>query len=430
VGIRQHFREGILHNATWMFSGRALQLAGRIAYFVIIAHALGPSGYGTFVACTALIGAMYPFVSFGSDHVMVKYASRDRTALPAYFGTTLLLTTAFGSLLTLFALVLRPRVLPASATTEMLAFIALSDLLGMPMNYICLQAFVALGEFRRCTQLLALSTGLRLVAAILLVTIGSTAVHWAYLYAASTMIATVIGLAAVTRRCGLPKFQMHLLFSCIREGYQFATSMASQSIYSDIDKTMLARLSTVESAAIYAVAYRFIEPALLPIYSLAETTYPEFFRKGINGVTSAFEFARSIIRRSILYGLGVTIGLFLFAGALPLIMGKPYAEAAVALRWLCPLVLVHSVRPFLRDALTGANYQWQRASLDVVMAAFNIVINLWIIRAYTWRGAAWSNLITYSVLLALTFLLLRWHVRCERVEQRDATAHAVFAAGE
>ena len=90
---------------------------------------------------------------------------------------------------------------------------------------------------------------------------------------------------------------------------------------------MLARLSTVEAAAIYAAAYRFIEAAILPIRSVANAAYPEFFRLGVQGVTSGFGFARRILRRSILYGLGVAVVLFAAAGFVPMVLGRASRRA-------------------------------------------------------------------------------------------------------
>jgi O-antigen/teichoic acid export membrane protein len=299
--------------------------------------------------------------------------------------------------------------------------VAIGDLFGIPMTYTCLLVFQTLGQFRRCTQLLALSTGLRLIAALVLWGFTTpTAVHWAYLYAASSAVVLIYGLVAVSRYAS-PHFQLDLVVPSLREGFSFATSIASQSIYGDIDKTMLARLSTVEATAIYAVAYRFLDAALLPIRSLAEATYPEFFRQGTQGVTSAFGFARRILRRSVIYGLGTTIALFLGAGLVQFVLGRAWAESAAALRWLCPLALVHSLQAFLRDTLTGANYQWQRTSLDIGMAAFNVLINLWIIRAYAWRGAAWSSLMTDSLLTVLLFIIIRRHLKRERIAANSAT---------
>src|SRR5713226_1920120 len=118
--VRQISRSQIMHNATWMLSGQGLQLVGRMAYFVIVAHVLGPTGYGSFVACAALVGTMSPFASCGTGHVMIKYVARDRKVLASYLGNAILVTLASGALLMVFALLLRSSVLPPSATAAML----------------------------------------------------------------------------------------------------------------------------------------------------------------------------------------------------------------------------------------------------------------------------------------------------------------------
>jgi len=413
-GLRKNISSQIVRNASWMLSGHGLQLLGRVGYFIIIAHALGPTGYGSFVACSALIGMMSPFASCGTGHVMIKYVARDRSVLPAYLGNALLVTMALASVLTVFALMLRPHVLPESSTSAMLIAVAISDLFGMEMNSICLQAFLALEQGQRFSQLMAFSTAVRFVAAIILVAIGSTATHWAYLYAASAVIATSAGIVAVSRCCAPPRFQLNLFVPSVREGFHFATSLASQSVYNDIDKTMLARLSTVEAAAIYAAAYRFIEAAILPIRSVANAAYPEFFRLGVQGVTSGFGFARRILRRSILYGLGLAVVLFAAAGFVPMVLGRAYQESATALRWLCLLPVIKCVHIFLSDTLTGSNYQWQTSSAQIAVAVFNVAINFWLIVAFSWRGAAWSSLATDGLLVVLLYMIIQWHLRRER----------------
>ena len=144
----QRFRSGILLNAAWMFSGQGLRLAGRIGSFVIVAHVLGPKGFGTFVACAALVATVAPFASLGTSEVMLKYAARDRNALPAQFGNAVLVTVVSSSLLTLFLLGIHTRVLPASATPAMLTAVAVADLFGTQLTQICFNAFAALDKFR------------------------------------------------------------------------------------------------------------------------------------------------------------------------------------------------------------------------------------------------------------------------------------------
>lgn len=427
--LRQSASSRIVRNATWMFSGHGLQLLGRIGYFIIIAHALGPSGYGSFVACTALIGTMSPFASCGTGHVMIKYVARDRNVLAAYMGNALLVTMASGSVLTLFALILRPHVLPGSSTSAMVIAVAIADLFGLEMNNICLQAFQALEQGRRFSHLMAFSTAVRFVAALVLLALGPTAQNWAYLYAASSVIGTATAIVVVSRCCAWPRFQLNLFFPSVREGFHFATSLASQSVYNDIDKTMLARLSTVEAAAIYAAAYRFIEAAILPIRSVANAAYPEFFRFGMQGVSSSFGFARQILRRSIVYGLGTAVALFLAANLVPVVLGHAYQESAAVLRWLCLLPVIKCVHIFLSDTLTGANYQWQTSSAQIAVAVFNVLINFWLIVAFSWRGAVWSSLATDGLLMVLLYVIIQRHLQRERVVS-GATNPQPVAAGE
>jgi O-antigen/teichoic acid export membrane protein len=347
-----------------------------------------------------------------------------------HVGNALLVTLSCGCLLSLFAVCMRPAVLPASATVPMLAAVAVADLLGRQIVVICANAFAATEQFRRYTQLLAGSTALRLVAAVVLAASTATALQWAYLYAVSTLIGALVGLGAVARCCGLPRFQLKLIVPSMREGFHFSTSAASQSVYDDIDKTMLARLSTVDQAAVYAVAYRFVDAAMLPISSVAAATYPEFFRRGMRGVTSSFAFAKSIIRRSIVYGLAIGFILFAAAGVVPRIMGREYATSAAALRGLCVLPAIRSVHAFLTDTLTGADYQWQRSLVQIAVAAFNIVVNLWLIRSFSWRGAAWSSVMTDLLLALLLYLVIRRHLRRDQTRAEAITPQPVLAVRE
>jgi O-antigen/teichoic acid export membrane protein len=270
-----------------------------------------------------------------------------------------------------------------------------------------------LERLRRSAQVLALSAGLRLIAAIVLARTTATPMRWAYLYAMAALVAACAGILEVSWCCGCPRVRFNLLVPSLREGFHFATVEAAQMVYTSIDKTMLARLGTVEAAAIYAVAYRFIDAAMLPIRSLAAAAYPEFFRRGALGVTSTYQFARQILRRSVAYGVAVSIALFVVAGLIPMIMGSGYADSSVALRWLCILPVIKSIHAFLTDVLTGANHQWQRSSTQILVAVFNVILNLWLIRAFSWRGAAWSSVLTDVLLMLALYLIIRRHVRRE-----------------
>ncbi|HEU5350868.1 MAG TPA: oligosaccharide flippase family protein [Terracidiphilus sp.] len=401
----------IARNAGWILAGKGMQLMAQFGYFLIIARELGPAGYGTFLACTALAAVLAPFSPLGTGQVLVKYTSRNKALMPAYLGNALLVTSAMGMMLIAAICLVRHILLPPAVSIVMVLAVGTSDLIFAQATYVFAQALLAAGHAKQSSSLMVVSACARFSAAVLLVTTGAPTLHrWVIFYLFASITASAYGFTVMTICCAGPRFTLGMLRATISEGAHFSTSLAAQTIYNDIDKTMLARLSSVQGAAIYAVAYRFIEVAMLPMRSLQSAAYPEFFRHGIGGMTRSFQFARRILRRSVLYGVAASIGLFVCARFVPLIMGSAYAESTVALKWLCLLPLIQSVHAFLGDALTGANLQPLRSWCQIAIALFNILINLWFIRAWAWHGAACSSILSETLLATLFYLAIRLHL--------------------
>jgi O-antigen/teichoic acid export membrane protein len=95
---------------------------------------------------------------------------------------------------------------------------------------------------------------------------------------------------------------------------------------------------------------------------------------------------------------------------------------------LCLLPAIKSIHAFLTDTLTGADYQWQRSLVQMVVAGFSITANLWMIRAFGWRGAAWTSVITDLLLATLLYLIIRWHLRREHAA--SGSPIPILAVGE
>jgi O-antigen/teichoic acid export membrane protein len=107
----------------------------------------------------------------------------------------------------------------------------------------------------------------------------------------------------------------------------------------------------------------------------------------------------------------ICTAILLSAGVVPFILGAQYAATAEALRWLCPLPILKSLHYFLSDILTSAGHQAVRTAIQAGVALFNVLINLWMIPAHSWRGAAISSIASDALLAcsvgAAVFILLR-----------------------
>src|SRR5260370_28554316 len=111
----------------------------------------------------------------------------------------------------------------------------------------------------------------RLEGALILVSVPPhpSALEWGYIYFGCTGVVVAISAVLVLFHLGQPRFEWKSLRSEIREGFYFSASQTSQTIYNDIDKTMLARLSTLDASGSYhGAGFLFLLnflPALAPL---------------------------------------------------------------------------------------------------------------------------------------------------------------------
>jgi len=215
----------------------------------------------------------------------------------------------------------------------------------------------------------------------------------------------------VSKKLGAPQLTWRRSMRELREGFYFSAGLSSQTIYNDIDKAMLARMGTLDATGIYGAAYRIIDVSFSPVSALLAATYPSFFRRGARGISSNLTYAGSLLPRALGYTALACICLLLGAGIIPRILGPEYARSTEALRWLSVLPMLKAVHYFLSDALTGAGHQVVRTAIQVGVAIFNVLLNLWLIPAYSWRGAAWSSIASDALLACgvgtAAFILLR-----------------------
>jgi O-antigen/teichoic acid export membrane protein len=199
-------------------------------------------------------------------------------------------------------------------------------------------------------------------------------------------------------KIGRPRFNLSQIGSETREGLYFSAGQCAQTVYNDIDKTMLARLGSLEATGIYGAAYRLIDVSFAPVWSMLAASYPSFFRAGANGIRATLSYAKPLLLRALGYAVLVCFLMLAGAGLVPRILGGEYVSTVEALRWLAVLPILKVVHFFLSDALTGAGFQGVRSAIQIGVAIFKVLINLWIIPLYSWRGAAWSSIASDALL--------------------------------
>jgi O-antigen/teichoic acid export membrane protein len=390
----------LARNTGWMLLGLGLKLVIQALYFTVIARSLGPQNYGAFVGVVGLVGILLPFGTLGSGYLLIKNVARNKNQFQKYLGAALLTTSLSSSVLFTLVVLASRFLLPVAIPIRLVMLVAASDLFGMSITGICGQAFQAFERLKWTASINVLLSASRLAAAVILVALyhNPSALQWGSFYFGSTGILAMAALGMVFSKLGVPVFSLSRTAAEFREGFYFSVSQSAQTIYNDIDKTMLAGLGTLEATGIYGAAYRLIDVSFAPVCSLLAAAYTNLFRIGLGGISATLQYARPLILRALGYAAFVSIALLAGAGIVPHILGGEYRLTVEALRWLAILPMLKVVHFFLSDALAGAGYQGLRTFIQVGVAVFNVLINLWIIPIYSWRGAAWSSIASDALL--------------------------------
>jgi O-antigen/teichoic acid export membrane protein len=394
-----------------MFSGQGLSVLAQAAYFIALARLLGSVQYGMLAGAAASVAMISQYGSFGSGLLFLRYVSPDHTRFQEYWGNILMSCLMLGTVLVVALRLVAP-VFLRDIDVRVIVLLAVSDCICGQLATTTSQVFQAFERMRYTAMLNTAVSCLRMVLAItmLLTLHHANALQWARASLAVSAAAACCGVGMVTYHFGLPRFHIRLFVQRLWEGFIFAVSGTTTSVYNDVDKAMLAHYGMNAANGIYTMAYRVIDVSAMPIRSIHAAAFPRFFRHGAEpgGLTSTEHFAKRLLRRTSAIGLVTAVVLFLSAPLIPVLVGKGFTPSVLALRWLCLIPFFRSFHLSAGDALAGAGRQSTRLLFQMIAALGNLGMNLYLIPRFSWRGSALASLITDAGLGIMMWVVLLW----------------------
>ena len=398
-----------------MTTGMGLRAIAQAGVFLIVARVLGVEGYGAFAAVLAIAGTLGSFSGLGTQILLVREIARDPACFAEAWGRTLAAIAISAPILLCLYVLFAWAVLPAGISWVTILFIGLAELLFSPLVLAGVNAYQGHERIGRAARLVLAPILPRLVGALALLPLALLLAPplrlpaWAALYALAAFITAGYALRLVHRDLGLPlKAEAKSLARHVREGIAFAFGGAALKLYADIDKTMLARLATLEAAGAYSAGYRVMDLAQVPLVALLISALPRFFRVGEAGSGSVIRYGWRIVPIPLLYAVLVGAAMFACAPLLPLVLGTSYQSAITTLQWLAWLPLIGLPRLLLQYLLIGADLQKAVVNVLGLGAALNILLNLWLIPLWNWRGAVLS---TYIAEIVMAFVMIILGIR-------------------
>lgn len=412
--------EGLQRGSLWMISGQMAALGFQAIYFVLMGRTLGSREYGAFVGVVALVAVLSQFSNCGMEMILLRNVSRNRAQFAVTWGSALRVT-AVGFIGLLAAAMAISHVFLRSDLRLLVPWIAVSDGLFGKLAQLAGRALQATGELRVMAKLTAAMNLGRAVLAMALFVYArwwgghGDALLWARVYWIAPMAVGLIACWLVTTRLGWPRFEP-MRKRDWSEGLSFSLSNSSISLYNDIDKTFLVGLGQTFAAGIYGAAYRVVDVASAPLYSVYAAATPRLFREGAESVERAHALSNHILYRTFLYGIGASVALFFGAGVLPLLFGPSFRESVAVLRWLCLLPLLRVLHYAWGTTITASASQWNRTATQIAAAILNLGLCAWMIPRWSWKGAAVASLLSDGLLAVFSWAVLWSHVPRLKVE--------------
>lgn len=421
------YSSAMARNAGWMLLGQGLNAFLLAGYFVVLSRLLGVTEYGILAGAAAFVMIVSPYSSLGSGLIFMRYVSIDRSCHGLYFGNILLTTGGMAAFL-VAGLGLSASHILRPGSTHIVVPLAISECFCSSITAALSQVFQTYEMPRKMIFVSGANNLLRFCTALALWAIDShaTAGQWALANLGVSTVLCIGTLILVSKDLGIPRFSFGLPFQRMGEGAAFAVAGSASSIYTDFDKTLLGHYGMNGANGIYSVAFRVVNLATLPAFSIEMAALPRLFQRRATGFGDVVRYGNVLLRRSVIVGLLMTIAVFISAPLLPLLFGRGFAESVIALRWLAFVPLFRSAHLLLGSILTGAGFQHHRTGIQLVAAASNLTLNLWLIPRHGWLGAAWSALATDVLLGVAYWLFILWHMHVHD-EERGSTVKECHA---
>ena len=396
--------------------GLVLRTGFQALVFLIIARSLGVNGYGAFISVLALAGGLGSFTGLGTNMLLVRDGARGKGSFAQVWRrsiTTFLFSIPFVALL--FTSVAH-FFLPKAVNSLAVFLIGLSELIFVPLIDLCARAYQAHERLLRASQLSVIMVGVRLAGACIfyfLTRENHTVLVWASFYLTGSLIAASFSIVMI-KKDFLPTWKPVLssgsIFEHIREGLPFSLGGATLRLYTDIDKFMLASLSSLEATGIYSAAYRVVDVAALPLRALIQAALPRFFKTGEYGAAQALSYAARLLPLPFLYALGASMVLFCGGPIVPYLIGTEFGQSGVALHWLAALPSLYIIRNFLQTVLASSGHQQFALLVILITTITNIYLNFILIPTFNWLGAIFSIYITEGIMIGifLSFFLFSY----------------------
>ncbi len=370
--------------------------------FFLVARSLLPDEFGAFATALSVSIIVGPLVELGGFSLAASGVANGQSpnyALAMYFfpGLRMAVFGVFISLAIIYVVLKGDFLLMA-------AFVILGEVAANRLNNIVSSVHIAADKTYINLRAEIMATVLRVTGALVVVVLHTGVLSWAMFNCFAYIVSLCTNIFMHTRYFGkLDHRVAPTLLASIKSGWSFALGINAQTIYSESDKSVLARWVPLDVVGSYGVGTRVMSMILLPVLAVLNSIHPRFFDESLS-TNRRFDMANRVSVAAALYAAVAVVLVFfskpIFAFILP--RYENAWEISLFFAFNSIVVATHFV---YGDFLSGIGLQKSRALMQIGAAMISLAANIMIIPKYGYRGSALIYFIVHLVLSSAFFIV-------------------------
>jgi O-antigen/teichoic acid export membrane protein len=406
--VSERLASRTLRNSVLVVGARALAKLAVFVVVVLLLRNLGSERYGRFAAMIVYVTLLGVVADLGLQTVFIRDVSRDRRLFSRYL-SNLLSARLLLSILALALLAIILRLLsPALFPYTLAGFVLL-----VTTSYSSLLRAVFYIRGRLVYEAIAI-----VVEALLLLALSIAAVRrhatwdvFLWVYAAGYLFTCIFAFAVLRWRWH-EQIRVQLEAAFLRQllaaGLPLAVGFTITTIYAQLDVVLLQLFKGFQMVGWYSAANRFVDAVAWIPQSAMGAIFPALSMLSLGERRHlAFAYAKSykmlaVLALPLAAGIGITADSLVHLAA-----PRGFDQSILALRILAPSVALLFVNNAFIYTLTAMNRQGDFTRLSVFTLAVNVALNLVLIPAYGYLGAAAASTLTEVALFAGGWWLVR-----------------------
>lgn len=388
-----------------MTVGMSLRLLLQMGSFLLVSRYMGAREFGAFATVAASVAIISAFSGWGADQLILRTVARAPSAFARAWGSGLVFLGLSAPPLVVASYLIVPLLVDAAISRELIIYVAIADIVFARVNNIAAACYQAVDQPIGTARLNLVFSGARLAGALLWIALATRrdAQSWSVYYCGASGLYAAVSVWQVCRDLGLPVW--NIAYRDWRDGLHFSLQMASLAAFRNIDKPMVALLSNLSTAGIYAAASRIVEAALVPARALSFSTAARFFQLGAEGANESLKLAVRMLPFGIAIGLIGSFGVVVIAPVAPSLLGAGYAGTGRIMGILAALPVLYVFYYLAADVLRSSHYTGLRTLLQGVMPLVTIALCAVLVPPYGAAGGAIASLLSYSTMAAAAWVL-------------------------